>query len=104
MSDFVRVASRSDLETNSAIAVEVDDEPIALYDVDGEVFATSNTCTHAEASLSQGRLRGHVIECCLHGARFDVRTGEVVRMPAVAPVKTYETQVRGDDILVRLDG
>lgn len=74
---------------------------IALYNVDGTIYATDDTCSHAEASLSDGQLCGNRVVCPLHGAEFDVRTGAALRMPAVAPVDTYTVRVDGPDILIK---
>jgi nitrite reductase/ring-hydroxylating ferredoxin subunit len=77
-------------------------EEIAIYNVGGEFFATSDVCSHDEASLSDGELFGHVVECPLHGARFDVRTGKPLSLPAVYPVKTFEVRVVDDQLQVRV--
>lgn len=103
MSDkFVTVAELASVPAGSTREVEVDDLSIALYNVGGQIFATSNLCTHDEAYLSDGELFGHVIECPLHGARFDVRTGKVLSLPAVYPVKTFEVRVVEGQIQVRV--
>lgn len=80
--------------------VRIGRQRIALYNVDGEYFATSDTCTHEEASLSEGILFGDVVECPLHGAAFNVRSGEVEAFPAVVPVETYPVRIEGDEIQV----
>jgi naphthalene 1,2-dioxygenase system ferredoxin subunit len=72
---WVRVAGRGDLTAGEVIGVEAGGRSIAVYDCDGELFATDNICTHAYACLSDGWLEGSTIECPLHAARFDVRTG-----------------------------
>ncbi len=82
--------------------VEIDGNYLALYNVEGQLFVTDDTCSHEEASLSDGFLEGYLIECPLHGSQFDVRTGEVLSLPAVQPIKTYAVQIEGDDVLVDL--
>ena len=77
------------MQEGSKKLITIDDEPIALFLVNGEYFAIEDTCTHAEASLSEGFLDNHEIECPLHGARFDIRTGEALCMPAFEGVKTF---------------
>jgi nitrite reductase/ring-hydroxylating ferredoxin subunit len=64
-------------------------QSIALYWIEGGVYATSNVCTHADARLSDGHLDGHCIECPAHQALFDVRSGEAVAGPADVPLKTF---------------
>ncbi len=85
------------------IGVEVGGRSIALYDADGNIFATDNICTHAYARLSDGWLDGELIECPLHAARFDIRTGKVLDPPATIDLKTYPVRVIDDEIQVELD-
>jgi naphthalene 1,2-dioxygenase ferredoxin component len=100
---WVRAAARSDLAEGEVIGVEVAGHSIALYDVDGNLFATDNICTHAYACLSDGWLDGEVIECPLHAARFDIRNGKVLDPPATEDLKTYPVRIVDDEIQVRLD-
>ena len=99
---WVRVAGRDDLKAGEVIGVEAEGRSIAVYDCDGELFATDNICTHAYACLSDGWLDGTTIECPLHAARFDVRTGQVLDPPATEDLKTYPVRQNGDAIEVRL--
>lgn len=80
--------------------VQIGDEEVALCNVDGQIFAIANVCTHDGGPLGEGLLHGDEIECPRHGARFSVRTGEVRSLPAIIPVPTFAVQVEGDDILV----
>lgn len=80
--------------------VKIGRKRIALINVDGEFFAIDDTCTHEEASLSEGDLYGDIVECPLHGACFNVRTGEVEAFPAVVPVETYQVRVVDDEVQV----
>jgi naphthalene 1,2-dioxygenase system ferredoxin subunit len=100
---WVRAASRGELAEGEVLGVEVAGHSIALYDVDGNLFATDNICTHAYARLSDGWLDGELIECPLHAARFDVRTGKVLDPPATVDLKTYPVRVADDEIQVKLD-
>lgn len=70
---------------------------------DGGWYAIDDTCTHEDCSLSEGELSDHLVECPCHGSRFDVRTGEVLNLPAVIPVGTYRVAVTGDQVLVDVD-
>ena len=72
------------------VQVDVEGGKVCVARVGDEVFAISDICSHAEANLSEGEYKGYVIECWLHGAEFDLRTGEAITLPAVAPVKTYK--------------
>jgi naphthalene 1,2-dioxygenase ferredoxin component len=100
---WVRAAGRRDLTEGEVLGVEVAGRSIALYVADDGIFATDNICTHAYACLSDGWLDGDVIECPLHAARFDIRTGKVLDPPATEDLKTYPVRVIGDEIQVRLD-
>jgi len=75
---------------------------VALYNVDGQIYATADACTHGAASLSEeGTLDGHIIECSWHFGRFDVRSGDVRASPCTVALKTYPVQVI--DGVVNLD-
>jgi naphthalene 1,2-dioxygenase system ferredoxin subunit len=100
---WVRVARRGELAAGEVIGVETGGRSIAIYDCDGELFATDNICTHAYACLSDGWLDGTTIECPLHAARFDVRTGEVLDPPATEDLKTYPIRQTDDEIEIKLD-
>ena len=96
------VAEAAELQPGQIREVRVGGAEIALYNVGGQFFATTNVCTHDEAYLSDGELFGHVVECPLHGARFDVRSGKVLSLPAVYPLKTYEVRVADGKVQVRI--
>ncbi len=69
------------------------DVPVALYNVDGEIFATEDTCTHGQSSLCDGYLDGDVIECAWHMAKFSVRTGKALSLPAVKALRSYPVRI-----------
>ncbi|HLZ09130.1 MAG TPA: non-heme iron oxygenase ferredoxin subunit [Chloroflexota bacterium] len=102
MGNFVRVADTTEIPDGAAKYVDADGVPIAVFHVDGQFYATSDVCTHEEASLSEGELEGEVVECPLHGARFNVRTGEVKSLPAVVRLKTYPVRVVGGALEVEV--
>ncbi len=80
--------------------VMVETTPVCLVKIKEEVFAVEDTCSHSEASLSEGELNGYRIECWLHGAEFDLRTGEAVVPPAVAPLKRFIVERNSDQLLI----
>lgn len=100
---WVRAAARGDLTEGEPLGVEIAGRSIALYDIDGEILATDNICTHAYARLSDGWLDGDLIECPLHAARFNVRTGKVMDPPATENLKIYPVRVVGEEIQVKPD-
>jgi nitrite reductase/ring-hydroxylating ferredoxin subunit len=86
----------SDLAPGQAKLLRLDGDNVAVFNVDGNFFATQEHCTHQGGPLSEGTLDGNRITCPLHGSRFDVTTGAVVRGPAARPLKTYHVEVKGD--------
>lgn len=102
--NWVTVASRAGLREGDIAGVTVGEEHIALYNLGGEVYATSNVCTHAFALLSDGWLDGDVIECPLHAGRFEIKTGKGLGPPIPCDIKTYPVRVVGDDIQVQVGG
>ena len=76
---------------------------IALSQVDGAFYAIDDLCTHDEGPLGDGAIKGDEVECPRHGARFSVKTGAALRMPAVTPVKVHSVRVDGQNIQVRLE-
>ena len=96
-----RVAALSDIKDGEAFAVELGGEPIALYRIDGQVYAIGDVCTHEFALLSQGFVEDCAIECPLHQAKFDIRTGRCLAAPATEDVRRYEIKIEGNDVYVR---
>src|SRR5579863_8852075 len=96
--EWKSVASRSSLSEGDMRAIAVSDKQIALYDVEGEIFATDNVCSHAFAMLTDGWLDGNEIECPLHAGRFDVKTGKGLGPPIQCDIKSYRVRLVGDDI------
>ena len=99
---FTKVGKVGDVPPGTAKVYEVGDRAIAVCNVNGELYAIDDVCTHDEGSLDQGELEGYEVECPRHGARFDVRTGEVMALPAVLPVDTFSVRVQDDDIEVEV--
>jgi 3-phenylpropionate/trans-cinnamate dioxygenase ferredoxin component len=102
MAEFVKVANTSEVAPGAALLVNVDGKDIALFNIAGTFFAIENACTHEEASLAEGEIDGHEVSCPWHGARFDVRTGEVLCAPAEEDLQRYNVRVIGDDIEVEI--
>jgi len=97
----------SDLSLETLVAgkpvrIEKNGESICVARVGDEVFAIGDTCSHSDASLAEGDITDFKIECWLHGAEFDLRTGEALTPPAVAPVKSYLVTVDGDSVTVEM--
>lgn len=84
------------------VLLEKDGKSICVARVGNEVFAIGDTCSHADASLSEGDVTGFKIECWLHGAEFDLRTGQALTLPAVTPVEVFAVSVDGDSVTVEV--
>jgi len=103
MSDeYVRVARAADLPPGKMTCVEVAGRRILVANVDGVYYATDDTCSHEDASLSGGSLTGDLVKCPLHGSRFSVRTGEPIEDPAEEPLRCFPVAVREGDVLVSI--
>ena len=102
MSDgFIPVAKIGDVPLGGMAVVAIDRERIMLANVDGQLFAMRDMCGHRNAPLSRGRLEGCIVECPLHFAQFDVRTGKLIDGPISADVPVYEVRVEGDAVFVK---
>jgi 3-phenylpropionate/trans-cinnamate dioxygenase ferredoxin subunit len=95
-------AHLSDLVEDEPLPVTLGDEQIALYLLDGDVYATHNVCTHQYALLSDGYMEDGCIECPLHQGKFDIRTGAAACAPVSQPIRVYPVHVEGDSIMVDL--
>lgn len=98
--NWIRIASAHDLQDDEVQGLTVSGVRIALYRSQGEFFATDNRCTHAEALMSDGFLEDGCIECPLHQARFDIRTGAALCAPATEPLRTYPVKREGEEIYI----
>jgi nitrite reductase/ring-hydroxylating ferredoxin subunit len=97
--DWVHVCHVTELAPGTARRIETD-PPVAVFNVDGTIYATDDTCTHSEASLADGYIDGDEVECPLHFAKFCIRTGEVLCLPARRALGTYRVVVDDDEIFV----
>jgi nitrite reductase/ring-hydroxylating ferredoxin subunit len=97
-----RAARLGALRDGQVHAVTIDDVAIALYRAGDAVHAVSDICTHEYVRLSEGTLDGTVIECPVHGARFDVVTGRCLARPATEDLATYAVRIEDGDVLVKL--
>ena len=96
----IELCKTSDIKPGAIKKVETGGLELAVYNVAGEFFVTDDACTHGPASLSDGELDGHVVECDFHQGAFDVRTGEVASPPCLVPIKTYPATIEGDTVVI----
>ena len=97
---FVTVARVGEIPVGGVKVVRLDDQPVALFHLAEGYYAMDDLCTHDGGELASGSLQDYEIECPRHGARFDIRTGAVLCMPATSDVSTYAVRVQGDEIQV----
>jgi len=102
MPDFVRVIDVAELPDPGKTLVDVDGDMVALFHVGGTFYAIDDVCTHDGGPLADGELRDHKIACPRHGAKFDIRTGAALTMPAVRPTRAHDVKVEDGGVWVRL--
>ena len=100
---MIRACALMDLPPGEAVRIVGPHAPIAVFNADGAIYAIDDTCTHQDASLSEGWLEGCFVECPLHAASFDLRTGEATCLPAKRPVKTYSVHVNDGEVYVDVE-
>lgn len=99
---WVRVAALDDVPPGTLRAVVENGTAIALANVDGDLYALEDRCSHQDYPLSDGELEGTRLQCIYHGAEFDVCTGKALTLPAIRPVKSYPVEIRDDDVYIDL--
>jgi 3-phenylpropionate/trans-cinnamate dioxygenase ferredoxin component len=106
MAEYVAIAPVEQLKEGTMQSFEVGGTEIAVARCEGEIYAFSNICTHALAYLSEGDLDTDdcTVECPLHGARFDITTGQVRSLPATTPLPVYAVEIIDGQIHVAIDG
>lgn len=102
MSEFVKLARVSDIPDPGQQMLEVDDRLVVLMHVGGEFFCLDDVCTHDGGPLSDGELDDHTIACPRHGAKFDIRHGKALTMPATEDTLAHQVQVRDGWVWVKL--
>lgn len=95
---FVAVAKLDEIPAGGKKVVEVDGTEILVCNTKDKIFAVRNLCSHAHETLECGRVRNGWISCPVHGARFDLETGEPKNPPASLPIDTFEVRIEGDTI------
>ncbi len=103
MSDnWVDVTAAEAVPEDDVIGIDIGGKSLALYQVEGEIYATDNLCTHGNARLCDGFLEGHEIECPLHQGKFDIRSGKAMCAPLIEDVRTYPVKIEGSRVFVDL--
>ena len=97
---FYPVADLTELPNGERLFLEIDGRLIVVFNIAGGIFAIGDVCTHDDGPLGDGELVGYEIGCPRHGARFDVRTGKALRLPAVTDTPSYPVRVEDEKILI----
>ncbi|MFD1561077.1 non-heme iron oxygenase ferredoxin subunit [Paraburkholderia silviterrae] len=99
---WTRIIELVEVPADDVVAVQAGGKELAVYGVDGEVFATDNICTHGHARLCDGFLEGHEIECPLHQGRFDIRNGQAMCEPLTNDIQTYPVKIEDGGVFVEI--
>jgi len=103
MADWVKVGSAGEVGDGEVSSYSFGDRQISVANVEGDLHAFDDVCTHQQCSLAEGDLDGAIIECPCHGSRFDVITGEAVTGPATEPVDVFEVREQDGELQVLMD-
>ncbi|MCS7230166.1 MAG: non-heme iron oxygenase ferredoxin subunit [Candidatus Kryptonium sp.] len=102
VNEYIQIAKIDEIKNGELKVFEVNDESVILINLNGEIFAYKNQCSHMELELNDAEIDGEILTCPWHGAKFDIRTGAVVRLPASQPLEKYEVKVEGDKIFIKI--
>ena len=102
MSEFLKVATLSEIPEGGRLSLEVANRYIVLVHLEGKIFCIDDVCTHDGGPLGEGELIDHCLVCPRHGAKFDVRNGAAMEMPATEPTAAHEVKIEGDNIFVKI--
>lgn len=99
--NWTKVANSADVPEDGTLLVQLDAEPVCLYNLSGKIFATHDTCTHGQASLADGFIEGEEIECPLHQGRFHIPTGKAVGVPCTEDIRSYAVKIEDGAVLIK---
>ncbi|KPL84537.1 biphenyl 2,3-dioxygenase [Thermanaerothrix daxensis] len=97
---FLKIATLDEIPVGERLFLEINNEPIVLLNLGGTLFAVGDVCTHDEGPLGDGEIDGYQIVCPRHGARFDVRTGKALTLPAVVDIPVYPIRIEGNEVYI----
>ncbi len=100
--NWIVLTSADEVPDDDVIGIDIAGKSIALYRVDGEIYATDNICTHGNARLCDGFLEGHEIECPLHQGKFDIRNGKAMCAPLTEDIRNYPVKIEGGRVFVEI--
>jgi 3-phenylpropionate/trans-cinnamate dioxygenase ferredoxin subunit len=97
---YLEVADLDQLPNGERLFLEIDGNPVVIFNIAGNYFAMDDLCTHDDGPIGEGELDGNVVTCPRHGAKFDIRTGKALALPAVEGLKTYPVKCENNKILL----
>lgn len=100
--EFVAVASVNDIKNGERLFVQIDSDSIVIFNIAGQFFAIADVCSHDDGPVGEGDLEGYEVICPRHGAKFDVRSGKVLSLPAIVDIPAYPVKVEEGEILIGL--
>lgn len=100
--EFYEIAAAADVPNGERLFVEIDEAYLVVFNIAGQIFAIEDICSHDDGPLGDGDLEGHEVACPRHGARFDVRTGKALTLPAVENISAYPVRIVDEKIQVGL--
>lgn len=95
---FFPIIALDDLPSGERIFIEVDNEPVVVFNIGGDIFAIGDRCTHDDGPLGDGDVEDHQVTCPRHGAKFDIRTGAALTLPAIEPTTVFPTRINDGNI------
>ena len=98
--EFIPIAAEGDIKICERLFVEIDDLTLVVFNIAGQLFAIADVCSHDDGPVGEGDLDGYVVACPRHGARFDVRTGKVLSLPAIVDIPAYPVRIRDGQVEV----
>ena len=98
--DYIPVGSVSELREGQRLFIEIDETPIVILNIAGKYFAVADVCSHDDGPVGEGNIEGFEMICPRHGARFDIRSGRALALPAFVDIPAYPVRMVGDQIEV----
>jgi 3-phenylpropionate/trans-cinnamate dioxygenase ferredoxin subunit len=96
--EFIAVGTVEELKGGERLFIEIDGKSIVILNIEGDYYAIADVCSHDDGPVGEGNIEGYEIICPRHGARFDIRTGRVLALPAFVDIPAYPVRLRGDQI------
>ncbi|MDK1044618.1 MAG: non-heme iron oxygenase ferredoxin subunit [Anaerolineales bacterium] len=100
--EYVTVAEVGELGDGERLIVDIDDEPIAVFNIAGLYYAIADVCSHDDGPVAEGEVDEYEIACPRHGAKFDIRNGRVLTLPAIVDIPAYPVRIEGNEIQIGL--